>query len=249
MRHILLVLRKNMRLSLLVLMLVTLAMLLAGCFGGTDAPTPTPVPTPTQIVPPSDTPEPQPTLTATTMRTPTPKPIPLAERISVPVMCYHHVRDWVKSDTADDRPYIVPPAKLEAELKYLRDNGYQAVTSEQVYEYYANGKPLPDKPVMLSFDDDDENQYTNALPLLNKYGFKATFFVMTVTIDKENYMTTQQIEDLDKQGNDVEPHTWDHRLVTEYKTDEDWQLQIAGPKKTLEDMLGHPTPFFAYPFG
>jgi peptidoglycan/xylan/chitin deacetylase (PgdA/CDA1 family) len=167
----------------------------------------------------------------------------------VPVFCYHHIRNWVKSDTEDDRAYIVPPAKLEAELKYLKENGYHSVVSEQVYEYYAEGKPLPDKPVMLSFDDEDENQYTNGLPLLKKYGFKATFFIMTVSIDKENYMTAEQIKDLDRQGFDVEPHTWDHHIVTTYKTDHDWQLQIAGPKKTLEDMLGHPTPFFAYPFG
>ena len=248
MRNILLTLQKNARSTLLsVLMPVILAVLLTGCLGSADVPTP--IPTPTDAAPPTETSQPQPTLTAIPMGTPTPMPIPLAERTFVPVMCYHHVRDWVKSDTEADRPYIMAPAKLEAELKYLKDNGYQAVTSEQVYEYYANGKPLPEKPIMLSFDDDDENQYTNGLPLLDKYGFKATFFIMTVTMDKENYMTTQQIKDLDRRGHDVQPHTWDHHIVTQYKTDDDWQLQIAGPRKTLEDLLGHPTPFFAYPYG
>ncbi len=167
----------------------------------------------------------------------------------MPVLCYHHIREWKKSDTEDDRAYIVPPAKLEEQLKYLKDNGYHSVVSQQVYDYYANGKPLPDKPVMLSFDDSDNNQYTNALPLLKKYGFNATFFIMTVTIDKENYMTAEQLKELDKEGYDVQPHTWDHHMVTKYTTEEDWQRQIVEPKKTLEELLGHPTPFFAYPFG
>ena len=72
---------------------------------------------------------------------------------------------------------------------------------------------------------------------------------MTVTIDKENYMTADQLKQLDKEGLDLEPHTWDHHMVTGYKTDADWQRQMVEPKKTLEDLLGHPTPFFAYPFG
>lgn len=237
------------RLSLMVLLVFIAMPVLAGCLGG-DAPTPTVIaPTPTLPDPPTDTPVPQPTATPTIEATATPIPVPASERGFVPVMCYHHVRDWVKSDTEDDRAYIVPVAKFESQLKYLKDNGYTGVDSRQVYEYYAFGKPLPPKPVLLSFDDDDVNQYTNAVPLLKKYGFTGTFFIMTVTLDKENYMTSDQVKELDRQGFDIEPHTWDHHMVTGYKTDEDWQRQIVEPKKTLEDLLGHPTEIFAYPFG
>jgi peptidoglycan/xylan/chitin deacetylase (PgdA/CDA1 family) len=167
----------------------------------------------------------------------------------VPIFCYHHIRKWEKTDSKSDREYIVEPADLEAQLEWLKEEGYHSVSSEQVYEYYANGKPLPDKPIMLSFDDNDDNQYTNALPLLDKYGFKATFFVMTVTIGKENYMTAEQLQELDKGGHDLQPHTWDHHMVSQYETEEDWQQQIVGPKKELEALLGHPTSYFAYPFG
>ncbi len=168
----------------------------------------------------------------------------------IPNLCYHHIRDFKKSDAPDDRAYIVPPSKLEATLKLLKERGYASVSSEQVYQYYANGKPLPtDKPIVLSFDDNDGTQYTNAVPLLKKYGFSATFFIMTVTVDKENYMTTDQIKELDRAGHDVQPHTWDHHMVTKYKTDADWQQQIVEPRQFLEKLLGHPTPYFAYPYG
>ena len=246
-------LRSRLRLLFLPALLLLLGLSTLAACGGGDVPTSTAIAstaTSTPYVPsPTDTPLPEPTLTPTVEATATAVPIPLADRGFVPVLCYHHIREWVKSDTEDDRGYIVPPAKFEKELKYLKDNGYTTVSSEQIYDYYQNGKPLPAKPIMLSFDDNDDNQYTVALPLLKKYGLGATFFIMTVSIDKENYMTADQLKELDKLGYDVEPHTWDHHMVTGYKTEEDWQRQVVEPKKTLEDLLGHPTPFFAYPFG
>jgi peptidoglycan/xylan/chitin deacetylase (PgdA/CDA1 family) len=242
------------------LLTIAVAMTLAGCGDETATPTPVlsaavlpaatlpPIATSTPPVPPTNTPPPAPpTLHATS--TPEFTAIPAGERGYVPVLCYHHIRAWLPSDTEEERAYIVPPGKLEAELKWLKENGYTSVTSAQVYEYVKNGRPLPSKPVMLSFDDDDDNQFTNARPLLLKYGFTATFFIMTVTIDKENYMTAEQLKQLDREGFDLQPHTWDHHIVTEYKTDADFQRQLVEPKQTLEDLLGHPTPFFAYPFG
>ena len=239
-----LLMRLRMRYLLLLFVLVALWMV-AGCDSGA-APTPTPV-APTATPLPTDTPEPSPT--PTIVPTATSTAIPVSARGYVPIFCYHHIRKWEKTDSEDDRAYIVEPADLEAEVKWLQEAGYHSVTSQQVYDYYANGVALPEKPVMLSFDDDDDNQYTNALPLLKKYGFKATFFIMTVTIGKENYMTAEQLKELDKEGHDLEPHTWDHHLVTEYTTEEDWQRQIVEPKKELETLVGHETPFFAYPFG
>ncbi|HEX9990613.1 MAG TPA: polysaccharide deacetylase family protein [Chloroflexia bacterium] len=235
---------------LLWLALALLALMALAACDTSPAATPTPIePTALPTSPPTNTPEPEPTATPTIEATPTPSPIPASERGFVPILCYHHIRDWTSDDKGDDRAYVVPPDILEDTLKYLKENGYNSVTSGQVYEYYANGKPLPEKPIMLSFDDSDDNQYANAVPLLKKYGFNATFFIMTVTIDKENYMTSEQLKDLDKQGFDLQPHTWDHHMVTQYETEEDWQKQIVEPKRTLEELLGHPTPYFAYPFG
>lgn len=233
--------------SLPIILLLAALWTLVGCDSGT-AVTPTPI-APTAIPTPLPTNTPEPPPTATTVATSTPTSIPVAARGFVPIFCYHHIREWLKTDSEDDRAYIVPPSDLETQLKWLKEEGYNSVSSEQMYEYYANGKPLPDKPIMLSFDDTDDNQYTNAFPLLEKYGFKGTFFVMTVSIGQENYMTAAQLKELDKAGHDIQAHTWDHHMVTKYETDEEWQLQIVGPKTELEALLGHPTSYFAYPFG
>lgn len=235
------------------LLVTFLAIALAAC--GDEPPTATPVPptpvpaTATPQVPPTATNTAEPTATATTEATATPTSIPEAERGFVPVLCYHYIREWEDADSEDDRAYVTPPDLLEEQLAWLKDNGYTGVTAEQVYEYKVNGKALPPKPIMLSFDDSIDNQYTNALPLLKKYGFNATFFIMTVTIDKENFMTAEQLKDLDAQGFDMQLHTWDHQMLTSLTTDEEWQTQLVEPKQTLEELLGHPTAFLAYPFG
>lgn len=242
----------------LVIAAFALLLVLSGCeVGAAPPPTPTAVPSPT--APPTNTPlpviptnTPLPTNTPVPPATSTPAPTLVAERVKnnfVPILTYHDIRAFQKSDTDNDKGYIVPPSVFENTLKYLKDKGYTSVVSQQVYDYYAYGKPLPPKPIMLSFDDNDGTQYTNALPLLKKYGFNATFFIMTVTIDKENYMTAEQLKEMDKLGYDLQPHTWDHNVVTKYTTEADWQRQIVEPKKTLEELLGHPTPFFAYPYG
>lgn len=260
--------------ALLVLGLGTVSVLRAAMTGGgpptpplpsvtAEAPIANPVmaPSPTVLdqVPP---PEPSPTTLATAPATvaapalPTPEPpgsppvsIPPAQRGYVPMLSYHHVRDWEAADREQDRPYIVPPAKLEAQLRYLRDRGYQSVSTAQVYAYYAEGKPLPPKPILLSFDDSYASQYTTALPLLKQYGFSATFFIMTVPLDKSGFMSTAQLQELDRAGFDIQAHTWNHQNVTKLKTPAEWQQQLVGPKKLLEKILGHPVPFFAYPFG
>ncbi len=218
--------------------LLTLALLVAlgGC--GQRA---TPIPLSPAAVPP----------TATAMpptATPVP-PIPAAARGYVPILCYHQVREWTADDSEEDRAYIMPPSILAAQLAYLRKAGYHSVRAAQVYAYYAFGQPLPPQPVMLSFDDSDGTQYTVARPLLHDYGFSATFFIMTVVLGKEGYLSAEQVQGLDREGFDIQPHTWDHHMVTHDKTEHDWVQQIVEPRQYLEGLLGHPTPFFAYPYG
>lgn len=223
---------------------LVLLVALSGC-GLRATPTPEPVAvieeaTATPSVPP--VPPVPPTMT------PVPT-IPEAARGYVPILCYHQIREWTADDTEEDRAYIMPPSGLAAQLAYLRKEGYHGVSAAQVYAYYAFGQPLPAKPIMLSFDDNDGTQYTVARPLLQQYGFSATFFIMTVTVGKKGYMSAAELQQLDREGFDIQPHTWDHHMVTKYKTERDWKQQIVEPRQYLEALLGHPTPFFAYPFG
>jgi len=84
---------------------------------------------------------------------------------------------------------------------------------------------------------------------LEKYGFRGVFFIMTITYNKKNYMTTDQIALLAKSGHIVGLHSWDHTMVTRYKEAADWQKQVAEPKKKLEGIVGKAVEYWAYPNG
>ncbi|MGI8635174.1 MAG: polysaccharide deacetylase family protein [Segetibacter sp.] len=170
-------------------------------------------------------------------------------RKEVPILCYHQIRDWTSSDSKGAKDYIRPVEAFKADLKILADSGYHTVLPDQLYDYLAYGAPLPAKPVMLTYDDTDDDQFYIAAPEMKKYGFKGVFFIMTVSINRPKYMTRQQIKQLSDEGHVVTSHTWDHHSVKVYKTEQDWITQIEKPKKTIEELTGKKAVDFAYPFG
>ena len=74
--------------------------------------------------------------------------------------------------------YVLSPIELEKDIVYLKNNGYEAVFVSQLIDYVENGTELPEKPVIISFDDGDYNNLTYVLPLLKKYSFKATISIV-----------------------------------------------------------------------
>jgi peptidoglycan/xylan/chitin deacetylase (PgdA/CDA1 family) len=161
----------------------------------------------------------------------------------VPVLCYHRISDGNKGD------YTVSPATFSAHMKVLADSGYHSVSPAQLYDYLVYNKTLPTKPVMITFDDSRIEHSTIAAPVMEKYGFRGTFFIMTITYNKKNYMTTNEIAQLAKTGHTVGLHSWDHTMVIKYKEESDWQKQVADPKKKLESITGKAVEYWAYPNG
>ena len=96
------------------------------------------------------------------------------EGIKLPIIMYHSVLKSPKKKTE----YIVTPAQLEEDMIYLKENGYTTVTMKEVIGYVYEGTPLPEKPVMLTFDDGYYNNYTYVYPLLQKYDMKAVVSVV-----------------------------------------------------------------------
>ena len=172
-------------------------------------------------------------------------------RPQVPILCYHQIRDWRAKDSQSSKDYIIPVESFREQMQMLADSGYHTVLPDQLYAYLTTGAALPSKPVMLTFDDGDLDQYETALPILDKHGFKGAFFIMTVAIGrrgKQHYMDKAQIKDLSDRGHMIGAHTWDHHNVKKYQGD-DWKIQVEEPKTELEAIIGKPVRYFAYPFG
>jgi peptidoglycan/xylan/chitin deacetylase (PgdA/CDA1 family) len=177
-----------------------------------------------------------------------PKASVILRKKQVPILCYHQIRDWKPTDSKTSRTYIVPPTAFAAQMRMLADSGYHTITPDQLYAYLISGTRLPEKPIMLSFDDTDLDQYTVGYPEMKKYGFKGVFFIMTVSLGRPHYMSRDQVRSLSDEGNTIGSHTWDHHNVKKYEGN-DWIIQLDKPTKQLEQITGKRIQYFAYPFG
>lgn len=173
-------------------------------------------------------------------------------RKQVPILCYHQVRNWKPTDGKVGKDYIVEIQNFKDQIKMLADSGYHSILPDQLYAYLNTGAPLPPKPIMFTFDDTDMDQFTVAAPTLKKYGYKAVYFIMTVSIGKKgkfvDYMTKEQIKQLSDEGNVIGSHTYDHKNFKKYQG-KDWEEQLDKPTKKLEEITGKKMTEFAYPFG
>lgn len=181
-------------------------------------------------------------------------------RPQVPILCYHHIRP-IQMPGRADKGYEVSVDQFKAQMKTLADSGFHTILPEQLYNYLAYGDALPLKPVMLTYDDTDEEQFTIAKPEMDKYGFKGVYFIMTISIGRPRYMSKEQLKQLADEGHAVVSHTWDHHRTDRYKLENtieergkkkvvnDWDQQLIKPKQTIEAITGKKAEDFAYPFG
>jgi len=139
---------------------------------------------------------------------------------------------------------------FEEQLKFLDQRGYESIDLYQMQYALALGWPLPEKPVVFTFDDAYEDVYQYAFPLMKQYGYTGTVFVPTQLIDEERdgYMSWEQATELYHAGWRLEPHTKTHEEVD--GRGRDFQVyQIYGSMETLKYYLGYQPRFFAYPSG
>jgi peptidoglycan/xylan/chitin deacetylase (PgdA/CDA1 family) len=172
-------------------------------------------------------------------------------RNQVPILCYHQIRIWTAKDSQSAKDYIIPVQAFKEHIKMLADSGYHSIQPSELYNYLAYGDKLPEKPVMITFDDTDYDQFEVGATELAKYGFKGVYFIMTVSIGrngKVHYMSKENIKELSDKGNTIGSHTYDHQNVKKL-VGEDWTKQIDKPTKTLEEITGKKIDNFAYPFG
>ncbi len=159
---------------------------------------------------------------------------------NIPTLMYHGVSD----NTWGIAELFVSPAELEKQLIYLKDNGYTTITFED-FENLAN----IEKPVLLTFDDGYDDNYTYLLPLLKKYNAKATVFVITREIGKENYMDAKQIKEMSDSGLvSIQSHTVTHPHLANLDG-EQTETELYDSKCTLARITRKEPFVLSYPNG
>ncbi|WP_371372364.1 polysaccharide deacetylase family protein [Sporomusa aerivorans] len=161
---------------------------------------------------------------------------------SIPVLLYHRVG----SETDD---LTISTKRFEEDLASLSQEGYNSLTLAQVKQRLAgNYEQLPDKPVIITFDDGYLDNYTNAFPLLQKYAMKASFYIITGMMGNTDRLNSAQIREMAAAGMDFGSHTVTHRQLADL-TSQEVNNELKQSKITLEQTLGKPVDFIAYPCG
>lgn len=101
------------------------------------------------------------------------------KEIELPVLMYHHVLE--NSKLLGD--YVITPQQLESDFQFLQQQGYTPIVVQQLIDYVKTGAALPEKPVIITFDDGYESNYAYAYPLLQKYNFKAVVSIYGTCTD------------------------------------------------------------------
>lgn len=258
---------KKSKFSLFVFLLVT-ALGISGCSApakliattALSEPTPLPVsgePTPsatpfqplppTNTLPPPPTATPLPTWTPTPTLTPTPSPTATwtfneAGKIIAPILLYHHVMD-----ISPVNRYYVSPANFKAQMQALKAWGFTSITPYYLRQVLVNGGNLPQRPVVITFDDGDIDVYENAFPIMRELGFVGAFYIVTNNLGAKDYVGIDQLKEMVAAGWEIGSHTRDHLdLTINHDIIRDEMLQS---RLDLQEALSTTVTSIAYPFG
>jgi peptidoglycan/xylan/chitin deacetylase (PgdA/CDA1 family) len=163
---------------------------------------------------------------------------------------YHYISKPPAGSDIYRKDLSVTPQRFESHLQYLVSAGYHVVTLDDLLYALTQGRPLPPKPVILTFDDGYEDNYVNAFPLLRKYGMVGHFFVISdfVNAGRPGYMTWGQIEEMAAAGQRFGSHSRDHPALAGQPVDY-LVWQALGGVEALQEHLGSPPRWVAYPSG
>lgn len=174
----------------------------------------------------------------------------LAEmRLQVPILLYHYIRANPDPRDVAGRQLSVPPAEFARQMDWLAAHGYHPTTLERARLSLENASYLPAKPVILTFDDGYADLYTAAYPVLKRHAFPAMAFIPSSYPGRPGYVTWAQLREMAGSGLlFVGSHTVGHIDLTRVGRDQA-ATEIARSKAELEDRLGQPVQYLAYPNG
>lgn len=193
----------------------------------------------------------------------------LSQTVDLPVLMYHHIL----KDRNRWNNYVISPDMFEQDLKYIKSNGYTTISIAELMDFLKNQTPLPEKPILITFDDGYESMYEYAFPLLQKYQMKAVISIIGKYTDlyssevtksvSYSHVNWEQLRQMQESGLvEIGNHTYDmhhndggrkgirkleSETIAQYrqKLSED----LGALNQEIAKELGKSTSIFAYPFG
>lgn len=169
-----------------------------------------------------------------------------ARQAKVPVMMYHDILPEKQVF------FDVTPEEFERHLELIRQKGLTPISMDQLVNHLRTGLPLPEKPILLTFDDGYSGHYKYVYPLLKKYGYPAVFSIYTAKVGKHLGRSSLTWAELREMAADplvtIASHTVNHKVLTGL-ADTEIQYEVRESKRILETELGIPIRYFTYPEG
>jgi peptidoglycan/xylan/chitin deacetylase (PgdA/CDA1 family) len=173
--------------------------------------------------------------------------------INIPILCYHNFNPTVPGSMT------LNPKKFEAQLKWLKENGYTIIPLKEAVEYLQGSRTsLPNKSIVITADDGWQSVYKYLVPIVKKYNIPVTLFIYPQTISQgKNAMTWDELKELQNTGLfDIQSHTWSHpnfkqerRRLSAANYQKFVERELTQAKKVLEEKMGKTISYLAWPFG
>ena len=171
----------------------------------------------------------------------------MARLARVPVIMYHDILPEKQVF------FDVTPTEFEDALKLIQQKGLTPISADQLAIHLSTGRPLPAKPILLTFDDGYEGHYTHVYPLLKKYGYPALFAIYTAKVGKKMGRSSLNWQQLREMAADplitIAAHSVTHPADMTRLSDAQLHSETVESKQILESQLGLPIKYFVYPEG
>ncbi len=176
-------------------------------------------------------------------------PIEDTKSLRVPIVLYHHIRPITPTMDELAKGLSVTPEVFDRQLAYLAKNGFHTITLHQLILALEGTEQLPEKPIILTFDDGYRDTFTYAYPLLVKRHFSGSLFIFTQAIGAPDYLTWDQVQQMQQSGIfEIGSHTLSHADLPTL-SEKDMMREIRESKKIIASKLGAEIDFFCYPYG
>jgi len=171
------------------------------------------------------------------------------EQFRIPILLYHYV-EYVKDKRDTIRQTLdIYPSTFEKQLQTLKQANYTFITAKDVADILDGKEDLPQRPVVLTFDDGYRDFYTDVFPLIKKYHVKVTAYIVPGLLGGPNYMDPSQVQEIARSGLvEVAAHTVHHAYLKNMSYAKAYQ-EIRDSKTMLEKLIHLPVVSFAYPYG
>ncbi|MGW8224724.1 MAG: polysaccharide deacetylase family protein [Anaerolineales bacterium] len=165
------------------------------------------------------------------------------DSVTVPILLYHSI----PIQSSPNERYKVSTEHFEQQMQQLYEWGYSTINIETLVAHLYQGKSLPPRPIVITFDDGYEDIFENAFPIMERYGFTGTVYIVANRLNSDGFMHREQLQELLDHGWEVGSHSMTH---TELTANHDLvRREVLQSRLDLNDALGIKVFSFAYPFG